>query len=47
MAIDVLDDFAGEHPGDSFIQRLAARSRALRDRPPGADWDAVSRFEVK
>jgi hypothetical protein len=46
-ALDTLDDLAGEHPNDSSVQRLAARSRAMRDSPPGADWDAVSRFEVK
>jgi hypothetical protein len=47
MAIEVLDDLAGEHPVGSSIQRLAARSRAMRDSPPGADWHAASRFEVK
>jgi hypothetical protein len=46
-AIDTLDDLVGEHPNDSSVQRLAVRSRAMRDSPPGADWDAVSRFEVK
>jgi adenylate cyclase len=46
-AIGVLDDLAREHADDLSIQRLTARARALRDDPPGADWDAVSRFEVK
>ena len=47
MAIGALGDLAGEYPGDSSIQQLAARARAMRDSTPGADWDAVSRFEVK
>jgi hypothetical protein len=47
MAIDVRDDLAGERPDGSSIQRLAALSRAMRNNPPGANWDAVSRFEVK
>jgi hypothetical protein len=53
-AIDALDDLAGEHPGDSSIEHLAARSRVMRECPPDADWDAPgtdrdapSRFEVK
>jgi hypothetical protein len=46
-AIDALDDLAGEHPNDSPIEQLAARSRAMRECPPDADGDAISRFEVK
>jgi hypothetical protein len=46
-AIDALDDLAGEHPDDSSIEHLAARSRVMRECPPDADWDAISRFEVK
>ena len=46
-SINLLDDLAGEHVDEPSIQRLAARARAMRDNPPGADWDAVSRFEVK
>jgi adenylate cyclase len=46
-AIHLLDDLAGERSDDLSIQRLLARARAMRDNPPGADWDAVSRFEVK
>jgi hypothetical protein len=37
MAIGVLDDLAGEYPGDSSIQHLAACARAMRDSTPGAD----------
>ncbi len=46
-SIERLDDLARAHPDDLSIQRLLARARALRDDPPGVDWDAVSRFEVK
>jgi adenylate cyclase len=46
-AIHLLDDLAGERADDLSIQRLLARARAMRDNPPSADWDAVSRFEVK
>ena len=46
-SIDLLDDLAGERADDLSIQRLLARARAMRDNPPGADWDAVSHFEVK
>jgi hypothetical protein len=43
----VLEDLTREHADDLSIQRLAARARAMRGDPPGADWDAVSQFEVK
>ena len=46
-SINLLDDLAGERADDLSIQRLLARARAMRDNPPGTDWDAVSHFEVK
>jgi len=46
-ALGLLDELAAHDSGDLSIRRLAARARAMRDDPPGADWDAVSRYEVK
>jgi hypothetical protein len=47
MEIDVFDDLVGEYPVDSPTQRRVARACTMRDRASGADWGAVSRFEVK
>ncbi len=46
-SLGLLEDLAREHGDDLSVARLAQRARALREDPPGADWDAVSRFEVK
>ncbi|MBW2495440.1 MAG: adenylate/guanylate cyclase domain-containing protein, partial [Deltaproteobacteria bacterium] len=46
-AIQLLDALAGERANDLSVRRLLARARALREEPPGADWDGVSHVEVK
>lgn len=46
-AVAALEALEAERPGDLSLWRLLERARRCASQPPGAEWDAVSDFDVK